>query len=175
MSLASLSLTTKYLHVLAAIVMVGTSMANGVMRLEANRSRQRWLIAGASSLIMTLNRRLMVPSLILLPVTGLALALTLGTPLGSGWLLSGEVGTAVLWALFVAGFIVERKMELAAAESPDSSGSFGAAPAAGARAEVPKAYWRAERWGLWIGAVATAVELITLYFMVFRVASSSSQ
>lgn len=157
----SFYLWTKLLHLVAAIVMVGTSNANGVIRLYVNRHGEVWLVAAGSRLIMMLNRRLMVPSLLLLPATGVVLALTARYPLLSGWILAGELGTVLLWVLFLGGVVLERKMELVSRDAFERG-----------TIEIPEAYRSADRWGLVVGLSATIVELGVLFIMVFRSAAS---
>lgn len=153
----SLYLWVKYLHLLSAITMVGTSNANGFMRLFANRQPSLWLVASASRLIMKLNWTLMMPSLVILPATGLYLALTAVLPLWAGWVLLGELGTLVLWVLFVVGVVLEGRMERANCAAFERQ-----------ETEIPEAYHRADRWGLIVGLSATSAELAVLFLMVFR-------
>lgn len=147
----------EYLHILAAIVMVGTTLTNGLLRMHVDRTDDPRLVAYVSRVVVLFDLVLMLPSLVLLPITGIWLAVRIGYPLDRGFAAWAEVGVVVLFLLFGPGVWVETKL-LRVAESARGQGVTS----------LPAEYWKYSKMAMPIGFSATALILGILYLMVFR-------
>lgn len=144
-------------HVVAAIVMVGTTFTNGLLRMHADRTGDLRLVAYASRVIVRFDLTLMLPAILALPITGVALARTLGFPLDRGWIAYALGATGMLLGLFAVGTWLEIRL-LRIVEAAVAEGAT----------KVPDAYHRIGRIALPVGFAATAVIFGVLYLMVYK-------
>lgn len=149
-------LLLKYLHILSAILMLGTTLCNGLLRMHTNRSRQNHHIAVVSSGVTVLNRFLLGPSLILLLLTGLAMTLNRWS-FQMTWIQWTLGLYGFLLVAFVRGYALERRLELLAH-----------AGWAANRNNPDEAYWQTMRRATPIGAGATLISLVMLYLMLAK-------
>lgn len=146
----------KYIHILSAMIMIGTTAVNGVLELRSTHRQEAKLSAFTMEVVKLLNFALMLPSLILLPVSGLLLASEAGYSLKAPWLMYSIMLMFALWAAFITGHFVETQMGKFAAKSAEKEEALAAG------------YFRFARYGTWIGTLATIAALISLYMMVAK-------
>jgi len=147
----------KYIHVISAILMVGTSVANGMIRLYINKSQSSVRIAVGSELIMHLNRIIMIPTLLALPVTGVLILYVVDFSLSSKWVLASLVLATSIIIAFSLGWKVESKMEKISLNDMLSNNK-----------EISSSYWKQDKSGTLIGGLAGLLILGTIYIMVSR-------
>lgn len=144
------------LHLLAMAAMLGATMVNGVLHLRARQSPP----VGAAPLlaaIMAVNRAIMAPSLVLLPASGLWLALDTGYALSDIWILLG-IGLAVALILaFAVGLVGERRLEGLA----DRAAMTG-------QTRLPETYARVFQRTAPIGGAAALFSLAAVIVMVTK-------
>lgn len=80
-------LILKYLHVLGAIVILGTGAGIAFFMLMANLSREATFIARTAGIVVLADAIFTATAVIAQPVTGYLLTLELGLPLTERWLL----------------------------------------------------------------------------------------
>lgn len=146
----------KYIHILSAIIMIGTTAANGLIEVRAFRREDAQLSAFTMEIVMLFNHVFMLPSLIILPASGLLLALDAGFPLNSPWLLYSILLVIGLWAAFIIGHGMEKRMSRLAAASAKRG------------EKLPAGYYQIFNRGKWVGIFATVAALLILYMMIAK-------
>lgn len=146
----------RVVHVFAVTAMVGATIVNGLLHARA-RSSSPERAAPVVSAIMLVNRAVMAPSLLLLPLSGLLLAWRTGYDLRVLWLALSIGLTLLLIGAFLIGLRYERRLERIA-ESAARSG-------AGA---LPDAYRRAFASAAPIGSGALLLSLAVIVLMVVK-------
>ena len=106
----------KVAHLIAMTAMVGATIINGILHLQAKSStpQQAETLLRA---ILRINRLIMLPSLLAIPITGYFLANTIGYALTDTWLLVSAILTLALIAAFWIGAIAEKQLHVIAADS----------------------------------------------------------
>lgn len=80
-------LLLKYIHILSSTLLFGTGLGTAFHGLLAYRTRDPRIVAAVGRSVVLADWLFTAPSVIVQPVTGLALAYEAGFPIGSGWLL----------------------------------------------------------------------------------------
>lgn len=149
-------LTLKWIHILSAILLLGTGLGTAFHGLASNLSRDVRAIAVANRNVVRADWLFTTPTVILQPVTGIWLALEQGWPLTTGWIvlsLALYVLAGACWLPVVWLQIRMRRM----------------AEAAAARGEpLPTRYFTYLRIWFALGWPAFAAMMIILWLMVFR-------
>ncbi len=123
------------MHLLAAALYLGVSLADGYVKTSADRTRDAAAIEFALNLVTRQNRVFIIPATIVLLATGLAMAFLSGVPLLQGWLFLGLVAFAVFCVLLgVAVWLEARLLLLARTAKGRSRATAGVLPLA-ARSE----------------------------------------
>jgi hypothetical protein len=85
-SVSALYLWTKWVHVISSTLLFGTGAGIAFFFLRAHRTRDAVIIAAVSADVVMADAVFTASSVILQPVTGIALALLSGYPLTNRWL-----------------------------------------------------------------------------------------
>jgi len=149
-------LLLKYLHVIGAIVLLGTGTGIAFFMLMAHRSKDAAFVARTAGVVVTADMVFTATAVIAQPVTGYGLAEMTGVPLWEGWLglaliLYGVAG--VCWLPVV--WIQARMRDLAR-------------DAARAGRELPPAYHRLYRIWFVLGIPGFGSVLTILWLMIAR-------
>jgi len=147
----------KYVHILAAIIMVGTTFVNGLLRVYINKSGVVNKIALGSELIMVLNRFLMGPSLLLLPVSGALLVWKTGYTFQMDWIFYSMILLGAIIGAFLLGYNVESALE-----------KISAADFRAGEKDISENYKRKDLQAIPIGVTATILIFIVLYLMIAK-------
>ena len=75
-----------FLHVIGATVLLGTGAGIAFFMVSAHGTRNATLIAHVASTVVLADFLFTATAVILQPITGIALALRIGWPLGEGWI-----------------------------------------------------------------------------------------
>jgi uncharacterized membrane protein len=87
----------KFVHVLAAAAMFGTWLCLAVFMLLAHRSGNTSVVALTAQFVVTVEKAVMIPVIVLQPVSGFPLATAIGLqPLGEFWILVALVFYAAI-------------------------------------------------------------------------------
>ena len=148
-------LVLKWLHVLAACLYVGGSIANGLAKTLGDREGSE-SAASALRFVRRSNRAFLIPASFVLPASGIPMAWILGTPLLGGWLLVGLVLFAALSVLLVWAVRLEERL-LALAEVAAKAGE-----------PLPREYLELASIYATGGGIATVLLLSILLLMVAR-------
>lgn len=99
----------KFVHVLAAAVMLGTWLCLAVFMLFADRSGNTSVVALTSRFVVRIELMVMAAAVALLPLSGFPLASAIGvSPLGEFWI----VVALVLYVIVVAAWIAALRLEM---------------------------------------------------------------
>jgi uncharacterized membrane protein len=100
----------KYLHVLGAIVILGTGTGIAFFMLMAHRSRDAAFIAHTAATVVTADMLFTLSAVLLQPVTGGLLMYLSATSLVEGWLLTALVLYAVAGLFWVPVILMQIEM-----------------------------------------------------------------
>ena len=107
----------KYLHVLGAIVILGTGAGIAFFMLMAHRSAEAGFIARTAHAVVIADAMFTLSAVLLQPVTGLALMLLSSTALTEGWLAVSLLLYAVAGAFWVPVIFMQIEMRDLAREA----------------------------------------------------------
>ncbi len=146
----------KVFHIFCACMMFGATLVNGWLHLLAKRANASEA-ATLTRAIMSINHALMAPSLILLPITGVALLTMAGYAAKDLWIALSLILTLVIGLAFLIGIRSEKALcEIAG-------------HAALTRAKIlPQQYHKAFKTTAPIGAIATIGSISILWLMVAK-------
>ncbi|KGT77848.1 membrane protein [Bradyrhizobium japonicum] len=120
----TLYLLVKYLHVLGAIVILGTGTGIAFFMLMAHRTNDAEFIARTASVVVIADAIFTLSAVILQPVTGGLLMMLSATPITERWLLA-SLGLYVLAGLFwVPVVFMQIEMRDLARKAAEQSGAL---------------------------------------------------
>lgn len=111
-------LSAKFIHVLAVILMVGATVINGLLHGLATKSTPIEASALLSA-VLSINRLIMGPSLLIIPLSGYWLMNLTDYKLAQNWLSISVVLSTLLIAAYVLGLRLERQLHNIANRSAD--------------------------------------------------------
>lgn len=144
------------LHILGAVVLLGLGLGSAFQLWSASRSGAAPVVAEVAGAVVRADWLFIAPAVVLQPVTGLALALGLGHPLDSDWLLAA----ALLYLLAGACWLPVVGLQIRIARLARQDAESGRPLRAEAR--------RLLRIWFWLGWPAFGAMLAILHLMVFR-------
>jgi uncharacterized membrane protein len=100
----------KYLHVLGAIVILGTGSGIAFFMLMAHLSREAAFIARTASVVVLADMMFTLSAVIAQPVTGVVLMTLSSTAVSAGWLATSLVLYAVAGLFWVPVIFMQREM-----------------------------------------------------------------
>lgn len=149
-------LALKAVHLLAAMLFFGTGLGSVYYKVMADRSGDPRVIAWCQGRIVLADWLFTVPSAVVLPATGLWMALGRDIPVTSGWVLWGLVSYAIAGLFWLpAAFLQIRMRDLAVASARDGT-------------PLPAAFHRANRIWLGLGFPSFLAAMTAIYVMVFK-------
>ncbi len=146
-----LILVLKFVHVLAAAAMFGSSLGIAVFMLLAQRSGNTSVVALTARFVVSVELMVVAGAVALQPISGLALAWAIGlSPLDEFWI----VLSLVLYGLVVAGWLAVLRLEFSIRNLAQEAALAGA--------PLPQAYGR--RFRLYTALVwPTLAAMIALF------------
>lgn len=146
----------KFLHIVGAAVLLGTGAGIAFFMLMAHRTGDPRTVAAVARIVVIADWVFTATAVVAQPATGLLLALEVGYPLTSGWIIA-SVGlylwTGAWWLPVVWMQSQMRRLALAAAEAGDP---------------LPRAYHRLFRLWFACGFPAFAAVLAIFWLMIAR-------
>jgi uncharacterized membrane protein len=106
----TLYLSIKYLHVLGAIVILGTGTGIAFFMLMAHRSRDTALIAHTAGIVVIADMLFTLTAVLLQPVTGYILMLLSSTSFSEGWMMASLALYAVAGLFWVPVIFMQIEM-----------------------------------------------------------------
>ena len=113
----TLYLAIKYLHVLGAIVILGTGTGIAFFMLMAHRSRDTALVAHTAGIVVTADMIFTLTAVLLQPVTGYALMLLSSTSFTDGWIMASLILYAIAGLFWVPVIFMQMEMRDLAREA----------------------------------------------------------
>jgi uncharacterized membrane protein len=108
----------KFVHVLAAAVMFGTWLCLAMFMLLAHRSGNTSVVALTSQFVVTVEKTVMIPAIVLQPVSGFPLAAAIGLqPFGEFWILVSLVFYAAIVMCWIGAMRLEIRIRGMAREA----------------------------------------------------------
>jgi uncharacterized membrane protein len=137
----------KFVHVLAAAVMLGTWLCLAIFMLLAHRSRNTSVVALTAQFVVRVEVMVMAGAMALQPLSGFPLAFAIGlAPLNEFWIVASLILYAMIVLAWLAAFRIERRIRTLAREAV-----LKAAP-------LPPDYWRLFWiWRLLAGPILAAM------------------
>ena len=149
-------LILKALHILGAMVLLGTGLGIAFFLYRANGTRDLKVISFAARQTVLADQIFTLPAVILTPVTGFFLARQAGYSLASGWLMVSLVLFVVAGACWVPAANLQTRMRNLAQSAVQEN------------RELPIDYWHhARRWFL-LGVAAFPAAILIFVLMIFK-------
>jgi uncharacterized membrane protein len=149
-------LLVKWLHILSAVVMVGTGFGTAFYLFFVNRSGNVPAIAVVSRLVVNADTWFTLPAVIFQPLSGLWLMREAGWAMDSLWL-SAAIG---LYALAGACWLPVVWLQLRLRDMAGEAAAGGTG--------LPARYWRYAGWWERLGYPAFAAMVAIFYLMVLK-------
>lgn len=151
-----LDLTLRYLHIVGAVVLLGTGAGIAFFMMMAHRTGSAATVAAVARIVVVADYLFTATAVVLQPVTGVLLAWRLGYALSEAWIVASTilyVVTGLFWLPVV--WMQARMRDLAAA-------------AAAAGEVLPPAYHRLYRIWFAFGFPAFFAVLAIVWLMIAR-------
>ncbi len=152
----TLYLAVKYLHVLGAIVILGTGSGIAFFMLMANRSHDAGLVARTARIVVLADFLFTATAVALQPVTGYVLMRATGARLTDSWIAGSLALFAVAGGFWLPVVWMQRRMQRLAEA------------AATARTPLPPAYHRLFRLWFIYGFPGFGSVLLILWLMIAK-------
>jgi uncharacterized membrane protein len=108
----------KFVHVLAAAAMFGTWLCVALFMIMAHRSGNTSVVALVSQFVVTIEKAVMIPAILLQPISGFPLASAIGLqPFGELWILISLVFFAVILLCWILAMRAEIRIRGLAREA----------------------------------------------------------
>lgn len=146
----------KWLHIVSSTVLFGTGAGIAFFFLRAHRRQNVAIIAAVSREVVLADMVFTASAVVLQPATGIALAVTVGYPLSSPWLVLSMLLYGLVGCCWVPVVWLQMRMRDLAME------------AAAKGSALPTEYWRYYRWWFGLGWPAFVGVLVIFYLMVAK-------
>ena len=149
-------LLLKWLHILSATLLFGTGMGSAFYKFMTDRSGNLAAIAQTNRLVVLADWLFTTPTVILQPITGVALALLAGYPLSSSWLLLSMLLYVIAGLCWLPVVVIQIRMRDLSQQALAEHG------------ELDQRYARLQRIWFWLGVPAFAALLLVYWLMVSK-------
>ncbi len=146
----------KFVHLLGAVVLIGTGAGIAFFMLMAHRMGNVTTIAGVARIVVTADFLFTATAVVVQPISGVWLALEVGYPLTEGWIVLSTILYLVIGAFWLPVVVFQMRMR-DLAEAADAAGT-----------PLPPAYHRL--FWIWFafGFPAFAAILAILWLMIAK-------
>ena len=150
----NLYLLLKWLHIVSSVLMVGTGLGSAFYMFFTNRSGNVQAQAVVTKLVVRADWWFTIPTVLIQPATGLAMAYLAGWPLSTPWL----AWSLALYALAGLCWLPVVWLQLRMRDMAQQAAADGIA--------LPAAYWRCARWWEGLGYPAFVAMAVVFFLMV---------
>lgn len=144
------------LHILGAIVLLGTGAGIAFFMVMAHRTRDAKIIAHVASTVIIADWIFTATAVIAQPITGVVLGLTRGWDLGAGWILTSLALYVVTGLFWLPVLWIQHRMRDLARDAAQSGGA------------LPTVYFRLYRIWFACGFPAFLAVLSILWLMISK-------
>ena len=148
--------TLKWLHILSATLLFGTGLGSAFYKWSADRSGNLAAIAHTNRMVVIADWLFTTPTVIIQPLTGYWLIITLGYSLTEPWLVASYVLYTIAGACWLPVVWMQIRMRDLAQQALLSGEPLG------------EPYHRFRRRWIWLGVPAFSSMLMIYYLMVFK-------
>lgn len=149
-------LSLKVLHILSMVLLFGTGLGSAWYKWMADRSGDVKHIAATNQLVVKADWFFTTPTIILQPVTGVAMLMLLDIPVTTPWVMWSLVLYLVAGACWLPVVWLQIKMQQFSAEAVLKNNQLNAQ------------YWRYARVWFWLGVPAFMAMIFIVILMVFK-------
>ena len=149
-------LLIKWVHILSATLLFGTGLGSAFYKYMADRSGNLYTIAHTNKTVVTADWVFTAPTVILQPVTGIALVYLQGYALHEPWVILSLAlfsVAGVCWLYVVYLQISMRRLAVRALEEQTVLGAL---------------YYRQAKVWMWLGVIAFSCIVMVFFLMVFK-------
>lgn len=146
----------KWLHVVGAMVIFGTGLGTAFHFWLAHRTRDAVVVAAAARSTVIADFAFTLPAVVLQPITGFALARSVGYPLDAAWIVASFALYLLAGACWIPVVIIQRRMRDIAARCAREG------------APLDREYARLARTWFILGWPAFAALLVAIGLMIAR-------
>lgn len=151
-----LYLIVKTLHVLGAVLFLGTGLGSAWYKLRAARSRDVRVVAWCDAEVVFADWVFTVPAGVLVPATGLWLVWLYHLPLATPWVWQGLLGYCIAGVTWLPAAVLQIRMKRLSARAVTE------------QRDLPAAWYRMQRaWAL-LGVPSFAATLAVVWMMVSK-------
>lgn len=148
-------LILKWIHIMSAILLLGTGLGSAFYAMRVNRSGNLHSIRFVLKNIILADWLFTVPPIVLIPVTGVWLMRINGYPFSTLWIWLSLVLFVVAGLCWMPAAILQYKMKAISEQSQDKE-------------SLPATYWKYERlWSL-LGIIAFPAMIAIFTLMIFK-------
>lgn len=149
-------LTLKTLHILSMVLLFGTGLGSAFYKWMADRSGNVTHIAVCNRHVVLADWLFTTPTVIIQPLSGLAMLQLSGLPVTTPWVLASLVLYAVAGLCWLPVVWLQLRMRQLA-EHASHQGQ-----------PLPAVYWQLASWWFWLGVPAFAAMVLVVALMVFK-------
>ncbi len=149
-------LILKTVHVLAAVLFLGTGLGSVYYKMRADRSGQIEVIVWVQKSIVLADWLFTVPAGIVLPVTGLWMVHLYNMSLTAPWILLGMIGYAIAGITWLPAAFLQLRMREMAQRALDEG------------TPLPPMFARYNRYWMMLGVPSFLAALATVWVMVYK-------
>ncbi len=145
----------KWIHILSAVVMLGTGLGSAFYLYRANREGDLHAIRFVLKNVILADWLFTVPPIALLPVTGVWMMRINGATFSDLWIWLSLVLFVIAGLCWVPAAVLQYKMKALSDHAPDKE-------------RLPVSYWHYERLWLVLGVSAFPAVLVIFSLMIFK-------
>jgi uncharacterized membrane protein len=149
-------LILKYLHVVGAMVLLGTGVGIAFFMLMAHLSREARFVARTASVVVLADFIFTATAVIAQPITGYLLIRETGTSIADGWV----VASLTLYVLTGVFWLPVIWMQMRMRDLADQAASAGR--------DLPAAYHRMFRWWFAFGFPGFGSVMVIVWLMIAK-------
>ena len=146
----------KWVHVLCAVVLLGTGIGIAFFMFRANATREIGAIRFALKNAVLADLIFTLPALVLVPVTGHFMMQTGSTSIKDPWMIISLALFFLAGLCWLAAFFLQRRMRGLAEEAAERG------------TDLSPDYWKYERIWFWLGVVAFPAVVGIFFLMIFQ-------
>ncbi|MDH5368537.1 MAG: DUF2269 domain-containing protein [Gammaproteobacteria bacterium] len=149
-------LSLKVIHILSMVLLFGTGLGSAWYKWMADRSRNVCHISVTNKQVVLADWIFTTPTVIIQPVTGIALLYVLDIPFSTPWVMWSLVLYAIAGLCWIPVVWLQIKMRNISQESCQDN------------LPLNETYWRYARIWFWLGAPAFISMIVIVMLMVFK-------